>query len=199
LFNGHLATGMKAILYAPGCAIQTLYLKFSGPDSSQYSFECEPVRNVEVRGVLARSDRLWGHAVKLQAKYIARWAQPFLGLDDTPLTGIIVGEVTNLSAESRFRPVVPDFSQDLLKPNPNKSDAPGEFHIWANDLSTEAIVAMLVPQHPERTRMGGLKVQTEYPAELTFTPCSASSARVHNKIGFAIRPDTYDACDHFRD
>jgi hypothetical protein len=197
MFNGRPATGMKAILYAPGCAIQTLDLKFSGPDSSQYSFVCEPVRNVEVRGVLARSDRLWGHAVKLQAKYIARWAQPFLGLDDTPVTSIVVGEMTDLSADGSFRLVVPDFSRDLLRPN--KSDAPGEFQIWAKDVSTEAIVAMLVPQHPERTRMGGLRVQTEYPAELTFTPCSASSARVHDKLGFAIRPGTYDACDHFRD
>jgi hypothetical protein len=37
MFDGRPATGMKAILYAPGCAIQKLDLKFSGPDSSQYS------------------------------------------------------------------------------------------------------------------------------------------------------------------
>jgi hypothetical protein len=194
LVDGRPATEMKAILYAPGCAIQTLDLRLSGSGTIPFSFVCRPVRNVEVNGLLVRADRLWRHTVKLQTRYVARWATPFLGLDKTVPTSITVGDVTAISTEGRFHVVVPDFSEDL---SAKQGDPPGEFQIWAKDETTGAIVAMLVPQESVRTRMGGLKVQKEYPNELTFAPCAASSAKAHDKVGFAIRPDASDACDPF--
>jgi len=186
LVNGRPAQGMKAILYAPGCAVRTLDLKLPDDATIQYSFVCNPVRNVEVNGVLVRPDRLWQHTVKLQTRYTARWATQFLGLDETLPVSIVVGEMTGLSAEGRFRLAVPEFPQDS-----------GEFEVWAKDEGTGAVVAKLVPDAPMRARMGGLAVRKEYPPDLTFTPCAASSARSHDKTGFAIRPDRSDACDPF--
>jgi len=199
--EGRPATGIKAILYAPGCAIQTLDLPLSGLDNPQYFFICQPVRNIEIQGVLARSDRLhgrdrlYGHEVKLKAKYLARWAQPFLQLGDSIFTTIPVGDAAHLSADGRFRLTIPDLSQDPLAGAP---DHPGELHIWAEDEISEALVAQLTPADPQsiRTRLGGLKVQNAYPSEIVFAPCAVSSAEAHDRMGFAIRPDASDPCDH---
>jgi hypothetical protein len=179
---------MKAILYAPGCEIQTLDLKLTGSDT-QYSFICQPVVDLEIHGILSRPDRLWRHKVKLQAKYIAGWAGSFLGLGDTLITSIPVGGTTEPSADGRFHLLLPGFFQ-----SPGRS---GEFRIVATDETKESVVAMLVPPKSVRTRMGGLVVSKDYPGELIFTPCAASSARVHDHEGFAIRPDISDSCDPF--
>ena len=67
----------------------------------------------------------------------------------------------------------------------------------AKDETNEAVVAILVPPKSVRTRMGGLVVRRDYAGELIFTPCAASSVRVHDQEGFAIRPDIGDSCDPF--
>jgi hypothetical protein len=184
---GHAADRMKAILYAPGCEIQTLDLKLTG-SNIRYSFICQRVANLEIHGILARPDRLWRHKVKLQTKYIPRWAASFFGLGDT-LVSIPVGDATEISADGRFHLLLPDFSQ-----SPGRN---GEFRIMATDETNEAVVAMLVPPKSVRTRMGGMVVSKDYSGELIFTPCAASSARVHDHEGFAIRPDVSDSCDPF--
>ena len=111
-----------------------------------------------IHGILARPDRLWRHKVRLQVKYIPLWAESFLGLGDTPTTNIPAGDRTELSADGRFRLLLPDFSQ-----TPGRS---GEFRIVATDEGNEAVVAMLVPPKSLRTRMGGLVVRKDYPGEL---------------------------------
>lgn len=192
--EGRPATGIKAILYAPGCAIQILDLRLSGSDNPQFVFICHPMRKIGIQGALIRSERLYGHRVRLQAKYVARWAQPFLGLDDLIVTSIPVGDLASLRADGRFRLEIPDFSQDPLA---GASDHPGEVQIWAKDETSDAIVAKLIPTDSQfiRARRGGLRIQNEYPAEIVFAPCAARSAQGHDKTGFAMRPDFRDACD----
>jgi len=192
--DGGPATGIKAILYAPGCAIQTLDLPLSGSTNPQYSFDCRPLPTISIAGALIRIDRLYGREVKLYARYMARWAQAFLGLDDSFVTAIPVGDVAYPSADGRFHLAIPDLSQDPLATAP---DHPGELQIWAKDKTSDAIVAQLVPASPLliKARMGGLKVQKEYPAEVVFSPCVSNPHQPHDKIGFAIRPDVRDPCD----
>src|ERR1035438_2633801 len=193
-FEGRPVTGIKAILYAPGCAIQTLDLHLMGADNPQFLFLCKPMRSIAIQGALIFPERLYGRKVKLQAKYIARWVQSFLGLDESIVTSIPIGDVAHLSADGRFRLVIPDLSQDPLAGPP---DHPGEIQVWAKDETSDAIVAKLIPTDPQflKARMGGLKVSNEYPSEVVFTPCAANSAQPNDKIGFAMRPDIADACD----
>jgi hypothetical protein len=192
--KGRPATGIKAVLYAPGCAIQTLDLTLSGSDNPQYYFICHPVRNTWIEGALTRSDRLYGLDVRLQAKYVARWAPRFMRLEESLITSIPVGTVAYLSADGRFRLEIPDFSQDPLAAAP---DHPGEIQIWARDKNSGVVVAQLIPTGAQliKARMGGLKIQSEYPSEIVFAPCAANPPRVHDRIGFALRPDAGDACD----
>jgi hypothetical protein len=191
--EGRPVTGIKAILYAPGCAIQTLDLHLTGADNFQFQFLCQPMGNIAIEGALILPERLYGRKVKLQAKYIVRWAQPFLGLDESVVTSIPIGDVAHVSADGRFRLVIPDLSQDPLAGTP---DHPGELQVWAKDEISDAIVAKLIPTDPQflKARMGGLKVRNQYP-EVGFAPCAANSAQRHDKEGFAMRPDIRDACD----
>src|ERR1700682_3700026 len=167
IHEGRAATRIKALLYAPGCAIQIFDLPVSGSNNQQYSFVCRPLSSVWIDGAVTRSDRLYGHEVKLHAKYVARWAQSLLGLGDGIVTAIPVGDVAYLSAEGRFRLSVPDLLQDPLAGAP---DHPGEIQIWARDKTSDDIVAQLIPTRPQvvKTRMGGLKIQSEYPSETVF-------------------------------
>jgi len=192
-FEGRPATGIKAILYAPGCAIQTLDLDLTGSDNPQFLFLCQPTTVIAIQGALILPERLYGRKVKLQAKYIARWAQSFLGLDESVVTSIQIGDVAHVSADGRFRLVIPDLSQDPLAGTLNH---PGELQVWAKDETSDAIVAKLIPTDPQflKARMGGLKVRNQYP-EVVFAPCAERPAQPHDKYGFAMRPDIADACD----
>ena len=193
-FEGRPVTSIKAILYAPGCAIQTLDLHLSGADNLQFQFVCQPMRSIAIQGAVILSERLYGRKVKLQAKYIARWAQSFLGLDESIVTSIPIGDVAHLSADGRFRLVIPDLSQDPLA---GTLDHPGELQVWAKDETSDAIVAKLIPTDRQflKARMGGLKVSNEYPSEVVFAPCAERPAQPHDKYGFAMRAAISDACD----
>jgi hypothetical protein len=102
--------------------------------------------------------------------------------------------VAHLSADGRFRLVIPDLSQDPLAGTP---DHPGEIQVWAKDETSDAIVAKLIPTDPLflKARMGGLKVSNEYPSEVVFAPCAERPAQPHDKYGFAMRAAISDACD----
>jgi hypothetical protein len=185
------ATGIKALLYAPGCALQTLDLSLSGTDTPQYAFVCRPVPNVLIAGKVIHLDRLYGRDVTLQASYIARWASGFLGLDDSFVPVIPVGDAFQLSADGVFQISAPDFSTQAG--GVNRSE---EFQIWAKDKVTGNRIAFLIPQGHQSitTRMGGLKVLSAYPADIIFAPCDTNSAQKHDAEGFALRPDIADAC-----
>ena len=188
------ATRIKAIFYAPGCAIQTLDVAVASSSNPQYSFVCRPIASVRIAGAIARMDLLNGHEVKIRANYVARWAQPFLGVDNSFVTGIPVGDEVYLSADGRFRLAVPDFSQDALA---RAADHPGELQIWARDKSSNLIVAQLIPAGSPvvKARMGGLKIRSEYPSEIVFMPCPEDTHPVHDAFGFARRTDLSETCE----
>ncbi len=185
------ATGIKALLYAPGCALQTLDLSLSGSDTPQYAFICKPIPAVSISGKVAHPDRLYGRDATLQARYIARWAAGFLGIDDSFAPIIPVGEASKLSADGSFQISVPDFSA-----RPGAVDRSEEFQIWARGEASGNLVALLIPQGLESitTRMGGLKILSTYPSDIVFVPCDISSAQTHDAEGFALRPDVADTC-----
>jgi hypothetical protein len=190
------ATRIRAILYAPGCAIQTLDLALDG-SNAQYAFVCHELKTISIGGTVSRADRFMRRPVKLEARYLARWAQRFLGLDDDLITAIPVGDIAELSADGRFRLVLPDLSQDPLAGAP---DHAGEVRIYAKDKKSEALVAQLIPTGLPliTTRMGGLNAQSAYPADPLFTtvfePCATTPPPVRTREGFLIRPEATNAC-----
>lgn len=193
--DGRPADGIRALIYAPGCAVQTLDLPLSGPISPQFFYECRPVGNVSIIGRFDPRDRLFQREVKLQVKYVARWATTFLGLADQIVVDIPVGDGVYLPAEGYFRLPVPELSKDPLA---GKPDRPGEFQIWARDGKTGDLLALLTPLEPAamRTRKGGLRIESAYPAEVVFAACKVvGSPLLHDAHGFAIRPEPGHPCE----
>jgi hypothetical protein len=188
--EGQSATQIKAVLYAPGCAIQTLDLPLSNTNNPRYPFVCFSLANVRIGGKLIQTTRFSGREVKLQAEYIARWAGEFLGLPaGIPLT-IPVGDVAYPSAGNSFQLSVPDLSRDPLAGS-------GEIQILAKDIGTGENINQLVPAGEQtfKTRMGGLKIQRAYPAEIIFAPCGLHLPHaLIDRQGFSLR-EFSDPCD----
>lgn len=185
------ATGIKALLYAPGCALQTLDLPLSGSNSPRFAFICKPIPAVSISGKVAHPDRLYNGDAILQTRYLARWAARFLGIDDSFVPIIPVGGAAQLAADGRFLLSVPDFSVSA-----GAADRAGEFQIWARGEASGNLVALLIPQGLESitTRMGGLKILSTYPSDIVFAPCDINSAQTHDAEGFALRPDVANTC-----
>ena len=117
--GGVPASRIRALVYAPGCAIRAFDLPLSTSDREEYSLVCEPASSLSITGTITRTDRLYGHEVRLQAKYVARWAQAFFGIDRAILTEIPVGAVAEPSVEGRFDLSIPDLLNDPVAGAPD--------------------------------------------------------------------------------
>ncbi len=192
MLEGKPASRIKAILYAPGCEIRVLDLYLSGPSAPQYAFECASLPSTEIQGVVKRTADAAKHPVRLEARYPARWAAPFLGIDRFIVTGIPVGEPVRLEADGRFRMVIPDLSQDPIA----GAERDGELEIWARDEGTGAVVAELIPAEGGSTtaQRGRLRIQREYPQGISFAACPQNSQMNHDRFGFAIRAEAISDC-----
>ena len=179
----HAAALFKALLYAPGCAIQTLDMHLSDGSNPREDFVCRPVANATIAGRLTESQRLGQHRVRLQSMYVAPWAQSFLGIGSVQVS-FPVGDAADVEADGHFRITVPVLRDD------------GEIQIRAKDRTSGEDVGQIVPAGtPDvRTRMGGLKIQAEYPAEMVFTPCGSGQPYLIDREGFARRTRD-DRCD----
>jgi hypothetical protein len=192
--NGAIASGIKAIVYAPGCGIETLDVAFPDAGNREHLFVCRPAGSVRVSGKIAQAELLSKRDVVLQAKYLAHWASAVLGIGgEVPLT-IPLGEPTALAPEGRFELSVPDFASD-----PGARARLSEIQIWAIDKSDGTNVAQLFPEaKPDaKTRASGLRIQRAYPAEIAFSPCTVNPPDrvLHNREGFAIRPEPRGPCE----
>jgi hypothetical protein len=178
--GSHPANEIKAVLYAPGCGIRTFDI-YLFAKNEQYSFVCQPLGTVSITGRLVPPDQMEGREIAVEARYMARWAQAFLGVSDDLPVAIPVA-TADLAADGRFRLTVPDLAKAY----------DGEIQIWAKNKGDGSLVAQLVPNGfaQKKTRMGGLKIQSEYPSDMVFSACVGVERHVS---GFAIR-DTND-CD----
>jgi hypothetical protein len=185
-YRGHAASGIRAILYAPGCAIRTLDVPLPARTNPAFPFACRPVPQIRIAGTIARPSRFQGHQLTLQARWVIRWAAAFLGLDGNMVTSIPVGETADLSPERKFVLSVPD-------PDPD-----AELQIWARERDTGDLLAQLIPMGDDRlgrTKMGDLQVRGGPPPEIAFSLCAVDDGwRVHDKYGFTTRPLSDDAC-----
>ena len=182
--DGHAATRIRALLYAPGCAMQKLDLEISGSDAQQVSFVCDPIPWVTINGSLNPPD---ARENRLEVKYVARWAQKFLGLSDDIVTDIPVAKAIYPANTASFHLSIPDLSKDPLADS-------GEFQIWVTQVSTGRIIARLTPVNVDLAQAGGLRIAPTYPAEIEFAMCATPQSGPRDSFGFAIRTAQPKAC-----
>jgi hypothetical protein len=191
--RGRPAGGIKALLWAQGCAVQTMDISLLGQTQADYRFVCRPVPAITITGKLRCTGNNCAKGLRLQARYVARWARDFLALSSDMVPVIPVGGATIQSDDGSFGITVPDLARD---PVAGAANHDGELQVWAREPVGDAIPALVVPESPAniKTRMGGMKLMSEYPAGMVFSICPTSPAMKHDRDGFAIRPPASDAC-----
>jgi hypothetical protein len=180
--EGQPATRIKAVLYAPGCEIQTFDKPLADGSVESFDFQCKPLSTVAFQGRLTKSDALLKEAVEIRVNYIAYWADEFFGIHDGLVTAIPVG-VALPDADNRFRITLPDFSE-------NVPGRPGVFQFWARERTTGKLLGELIPGE-SKSKFGSLQIESAYPREIAFTTCAVPGTL--ETTGFAKRSDP-DAC-----
>jgi hypothetical protein len=169
--EGSQAMGIKAIVYARGCAIQTLSRSLPDQRERDYTFACRELPDMALTGTLTKLDRLIGKDFDIHVNYVAYWAQTFFGPGAGPLVTTLPVGVTSPDANGKFRVSLPDFSQD---PTASSPDHEGTFQFQVREKSTGNLLAQLVPGEL-KARSRGLRITGKYPDELVFAPCLAST------------------------
>jgi hypothetical protein len=187
------ATRFRAIVYVPGCALQTVDLGISERKVYQYTFRCVLIPQTQIQGTV--SDGHAGEDVTVEAKYVASWAPAFFQYDDGTTTEIPLGDKTTFKSDEKFSLQIPDLSKDKLVTAP---DHPGEIRIWVRDRADGKVEDQLRltsnnPAIPV-TRMGGVPISalSENGAVLHF--CETESFITRDSYGFAIRDDAAGRC-----
>lgn len=175
--KGHAAERMKAILYAPGCAMQKLDLAVSKTEGQSFSYVCNPIPWMSINGVIKPPE---SREMKVEVQYVARWSQKFLDLEAGIVTDIPVAKAAYRAGSGRFHLSIPDFSKDPL------ADF-GDFQIWSDEIDSGKVIARLTPVSPDLGQNGGLKILPAYPQEIDFEMCDTPLAGPQDTFGFAVR------------
>jgi hypothetical protein len=170
--NGVAASRLRALVYAPGCEIQSYDVALSESSLQEVPFECRPVPSTWITGVVTGLVDS-----RIIAEYSAPWMQKFFGIDVA--TVIPVGHTNYSSGEGRFLMLVPDFSGD------NRA---GEIQFVATDITSGKVLARLLPD----VEIGaGMAI----PDQIKFRICATPQTWPHDHFGFAIRGLEHFDCD----
>ncbi|MGC9969675.1 MAG: hypothetical protein ABSE56_03690 [Bryobacteraceae bacterium] len=161
--DGKLATGIKIIVYAPGCEIATFDEALSGPSTVPEEFTCRRLPSVSLSGKIVPKDALRGRGPEVAISYAAYWAHGFFGIKDGMVTMIPVATAVP-DAEGFFQVQLPDFGRD---PIAARADREGAFLFWLREAKAGNIITDLEPSD-FRAGAGGLRIQSGYPPGLTF-------------------------------
>jgi len=188
IFSGP-KTRIKGVLYAPGCALQTMDVSIKEARPYQYSFRCDPVPQTEIQGVTGPLDPLHrGHKVRIEAKYVALWAPAFFGYDDGTATEIPLAGESSVDEQGHFRLSIPDFRKDKLASSPNHA---AEIRIWARDQNDDQVFAKLRllsgDYKIQPTRFGGIPLDSIGSSLLEFATCYANPPAMRDEFGFSVR------------
>jgi len=195
IFSGP-KTRIKGVLYAPGCALQTMDISIKEARLYQYPFRCDPLPQTEIQGVTGPVDPLHrGHHMKIEAEYAALWTAEFLGYDDGTATEIPLAGDSAVDEQGHFRLSIPDFAKDKVAGSPNHA---AEIRIWERDQNDGRVFAnlRLLPGNYklEPTRFGGIPVDSIGSSLLEFATCYADPPAEHDEFGFTLRSELKNQC-----
>ncbi|MGC9970131.1 MAG: hypothetical protein ABSE56_06045 [Bryobacteraceae bacterium] len=161
--DGKPATGIKIIVYAPGCEIATFDEALSGLSTVPEEFTCRRLPSVSLSGKIIPKDVLRGRGPEVKVSYMAHWAHGFFGIVDGPVTAIPVATAIP-DAEGFFQVQLPDFGRD---PTAARADRDGAFLFWLREAETWNVISKLEPSD-FKSATGELRIQSWYPPDLTF-------------------------------
>jgi len=185
-FQGLPAAEIKAVLYAPGCAVETFSRSLIDAQPREYDFGCRPLATVPLTGIVKPT--IDGREFEIETIYVASWAHAFFGAGYGPIVTTFAVSRTSPDANGRFSIALPDFAEDPVAGAPGRE---GVFELWAKEKNTGDTLARLAPGD-FKAEMGGLQVAPKYPRELGFTACGKPQVAGRDAFGFAKRSEVGD-------
>jgi len=188
-------TRFRAIVYVPGCALQTVDLAIAEARNYQYSFRCLLIPQTQIQGTVLQPGGSLLHDVTVEAKYVATWAPAFFQYDDGTTTEIPLGDKATFNGQNKFSLQIPDLSKDKLA---TSADHPGEIRIWVRDNENGQVADQLrlTSNDPAKpvSRMGGIPISalSDNGAVLRF--CETEALISHDSYGFAVRDESAGRC-----
>ena len=165
--DGHVATGIKILVYAPGCKIQRIDLALPKTSIVTKDFVCHGLPNVTLMGQIKPAQKPSMENGQLEINYMAYWAHEFFGIADGPVFEIRLGPVS-VGNNGMFRVELPDFSLELPASASFQPSASLRLHL-RDEKTGNPIVDNLIPELPEfRSPEGHLIISSAYPADLQF-------------------------------
>jgi hypothetical protein len=161
--QGKPAKSLRAVLYAPHCRIQTIYVDDLEASKREDAFHCSPLSEIELRGKFDRGEIDRDRKLEVEVRYLGFWAHTFLGISDGPALTFHVGKAV-VEQDGSFRLALPNIAQAVDAPYRTNDDW---FEVLVRDSETGNIVAELEPP-AAFSLYGHLKVSGSYPAELHF-------------------------------
>ena len=154
---------LKAVLYAPGCEINLIRADDLKNGDREAQFDCHPLPAFDIPAAFPRPAALTPYQLDVEVDYIAPWTHEFFG--EGAAMRIMVGSVT-AGRDGSFRLHLPDFSKDPLYSTLGKN---AELHFYVRERSSGNVVAELKGPDPLTLPSGGMRIDAQYPAPLSFS------------------------------
>jgi len=168
------AKGLKAVLYAPDCQIQTLSVADLSTSSREGEFHCVPVGETRLQGKFSRDPATLDREMEVQIRYLGVWAHGFFGIQDGFVLSLDIAK-SSVEQDGSFEVYLPNLAGSGELP-PKQQNA--DFQVLLIDANSGNILAQLKPLATLSSR-GNLKILPSYPQTVEFSVdwLAASSAQ----------------------
>jgi hypothetical protein len=165
--EGTPASSLKAILYVPGCQIETIEVPDLAKSTLQASFQCRSLPTLAFTGRIAPPGMITDPQTVVDITYVALWPLRFLEIPKGPsyisYMGFRIATVP-LEAGVVFHAELPDFSKDSA----TKADGITGISFTARNKRTGNYLGRLFRPNIH-SLAGSIPIQPEYPSEVLFT------------------------------
>ena len=169
--DGETPTDIRIMVYAPGCRIVVFQLKVAADTAEERKIACERLPTIKLSGQIVPEEFAQSGHAQLVIRYVAPWANHFLGIKDGLLTEFSLATASP-SDQGWFEVEMPDFSGEQ-ESDSSRKEAALHLELWQSS-STDRGAIDLSPAQPEFAVFPHfLKILPYYPRSLEFTANSA--------------------------
>jgi len=163
--DGQPANTFKAVVYAPGCQIETISILPLSDLPRVADFSCEELPAHDFTGRISQLESLRGRQYHVEINLMAHWGLDFFGIAD----GIVpTFEIARVIPDDQgvFHVQLPDFSEDRVTRSFGMDSAELQFN--AREEGTGNILGMLEPVDVQENPQGNLRLRSDYGGEVRF-------------------------------
>ncbi|MGB7280663.1 MAG: hypothetical protein WBE13_00270 [Candidatus Acidiferrum sp.] len=162
--KGKAAKGLKAVLYAPDCQIQTISVLDLSTSSREGEFHCTPLGETGFQGKFSRGPMTLDRKMEVEIRYLGFWGHRFFGIADGFVLSFDITK-SSVGPDGSFEAHLPDFAENSAA-SPQMNDA--AFWVLLKDPDSGNLLAELKPP-AALSCDGNLKILPSYPQTIEFS------------------------------